>query len=473
MNHEQGSDSVQAASPGRLLVTGAHDVRMLDASETSTRGAYMGSTERLPFKVYSVTYDADTELVAVCGAVGMSDDVNLAVFRVVDIPPAGARAGTGAGGTGSAAHVGGVVSSTTTTAAAAAVAAAAAAAGTAAVTTAAAGDAGGTTEGGDAPEPGPEPAVPAAPEPSVMFIPVAEKGVGVMGQYGREMLNCVRFGKSAASRCDGAGFAAARDTTDANDPAARLHNVLLVASQDGHCYVLSIEIKGDAGGGGGDGDGDLSGSDGGQGGRGARRRPRLDAQLIEEARLDFPVAVNAAAASPNGLCAAVAGDADYILVNGGPRGYGASGGGHTEYLAIDGDPETLHYITGEAAGGMYVAWSSNSEYLAATSDSLQAVAVWRITVDKDPAGGGRGLAAGRDVATWRWAIKSGTSAHPARGVPAGPLSLLSARTVPALGQQHRGVGRAWGAGPRLRPAVCAGGDGPQVHAQWRRRYRRY
>jgi hypothetical protein len=30
----------------------------------------------------------------------------------------------------------------------------------------------------------------------------------------------------------------------------------------------------------------------------------------------YAMAVNAAAAAPNGLCAAVCGDADYILVNG-------------------------------------------------------------------------------------------------------------------------------------------------------------
>ena len=118
------------------------------------------------------------------------------------------------------------------------------------------------------------------------------------------------------------------------------------------------------------------------------------------------MAVNAAAAAPNGLCAAVCGDADYILVNGGPRGYGASAGGHTEYLPIDGDPETLNFITGEPQGGMYVAWSSDSEYLAATSDSLHAVAVWRVTVEKEPpvvvaaaaaaagGGGARGMGGG-------------------------------------------------------------------------------
>jgi hypothetical protein len=43
------------------------------------------------------------------------------------------------------------------------------------------------------------------------------------------------------------------------------------------------------------------------------------------------------------------------------------------------------YVAGEPQGGMYVAWSSNSEYLAATSDSLHAVAVGLCTLNQvDP-----------------------------------------------------------------------------------------
>ena len=45
---------------------------------------------------------------------------------------------------------------------------------------------------------------------------------------------------------------------------------------------------------------------------------------MEEARLNFPVAVNAAAASPDGRCVAVVGDADFVMVNGGANGHGAA-----------------------------------------------------------------------------------------------------------------------------------------------------
>ena len=85
--------------------------------------------------------------------------------------------------------------------------------------------------------------------------------------------------------------------------------MLLCASQDGNCYVMSVDVKDDAGAG-----EDVHeapyGSPGNQGGRGPRRRPRLDAQLVEEARIAFPVASNAAASSPDGKCVAICGDAE-------------------------------------------------------------------------------------------------------------------------------------------------------------------
>ena len=65
----------------------------------------------------------------------------------------------------------------------------------------------------------------------MMFIPVAEKGVGAVGRYGREMLNCVRFGKLARAEAD-------------DDASTSTRNVLVCASQDEHCYVLSIEVRG-------------------------------------------------------------------------------------------------------------------------------------------------------------------------------------------------------------------------------------
>ena len=77
------------------------------------------------------------------------------------------------------------------------------------------------------------------------------------------------------------------------------------------------------------------------------------------------------------------------MVNGGANGYGAAA--RSERLPIDGDPETLNVITGEPQGGMYAAWSPDSRYLAATSDSLHAVAVWRVHVSTSRTDGGEDL----------------------------------------------------------------------------------
>ena len=343
MNHQQGSDSVCAAGPGRLLVTGDSDVRLLhadhihiaadgsyDAEGRFTHTSYGPSQAQaeargeggfetciakqdLPFSVYSVAYDEPSRLMAVCGDVrSHARDVNLAVYRVVNY--------------------------------------------------------GGTAMGDS------------------VFVPVAEVGVGAMGRFGRDMVNCVRFGKSVSPRVrtttnPGLGGHEHRggDSPAVSAPSAPSapRDVLLCASQDGNCYVMSVDVKDDAGAG-----EDVHeapyGSPGNQGGRGPRRRPRLDAQLVEEARIAFPVASNAAASSPDGRCVAICGDAEFVLVNGGPRGYGDHG--HGEHLAINGDPSSAGHISGEAAGGMYTAWSPTGEYLAATSDSLHAVAVWRVTV---------------------------------------------------------------------------------------------
>ena len=283
MTHHQGSDAVGAAGPGVLLVTGPRDVRALDATSGPTRGDVLGQTaEKLPFQVYSVSCDEARRLVAVCGAVGYGDrNVNLAVFRLrennSDSENTPVARPPGGGGSSS------------------------------------------------------------SPSSSLTFVPVAEKGVGAMSEYGREMLNCVRFGKLA---------------TGASPSAAELaKDVLVCASQDGHCYALSVELEGDA-----------------------------HADLTEEARIDFPAAANAAAASPDGRCVAVVGDADFVRLTGGPRGYSAAAAPITHFLPVDGDPGSVGVVTGEPQGGMYVAWSADSETLAVTSDSLHAVAVWRVTV---------------------------------------------------------------------------------------------
>jgi len=337
MNHRQGADSVGAASPGRLLVTGAKDVRLLDADESSaTRGQVLASTEQLPFDVYSVTYDADSSLVAVCGAADADGDINLAVFKVAQ----------------------GEENK----------------------------DARRESRDGDAADPAARAAGSAA-----MFVRVADCGVGATeGRYHtREMLNCVRFGK----------------LLDDADPNAPPRSVLLCASQDGNCYVYALDVKSDAGGGGFErSDGSPTRavsrsveSDGGQGGRGPRRRARLDARLALVTTIELPCACNAAASSPDGAFAACVGDFESVALRG-HRTYGYdleayktlqtlhSNSGHSNseadtftcHVPIDGDARSAGVVLGEPEGGMYVAWSGDSRYVAATTDSMCVCAVWRV-----------------------------------------------------------------------------------------------
>ena len=127
---------------------------------------------------------------------------------------------------------------------------------------------------------------------AAMFVRVADCGVGATGgrYHAREMLNCVRFGKLRAPDAD---------------PAAPPRAVLLCASQDGRCYVYALDVKSDAGGGGFErSDGSPTNavsrsveSDGGQGGRGPRRRARVDARLALVTTIELPCAC-AAASSP-------------------------------------------------------------------------------------------------------------------------------------------------------------------------------
>lgn len=333
MNHRQGADSVGAASPGRLLVTGAKDVRLLDADESSaTRGQVLASTEQLPFDVYSVTYDADSSLVAVCGAADADGDINLAVFKVAQ----GEKNK----------------------------------------------DARRESREGDAADPAARAAGSAA-----MFVRVADCGVGATGgrYHAREMLNCVRFGKLRAPDAD---------------PAAPPRAVLLCASQDGRCYVYALDVKSDAGGLGFErSDGSPTRvvsrsveSDGGQGGRGPRRRARVDARLALVTTIELPCACNAAASSPDGAFAACVGDFESVVLRG-HRKYGYDLEAYktrvqnsefesfdtlTCHVPIDGDARSAGVVLGEPEGGMYVAWSGDSRYVAATTDSMCVCAVWRV-----------------------------------------------------------------------------------------------
>jgi len=47
-------------------------------------------------------------------------------------------------------------------------------------------------------------------------------------------------------------------------------------------------------------------------------------------------------------------------------------------VPIDGDARSAGVVLGEPEGGMYVAWSGDSRYVAATTDSMCVCAVWRV-----------------------------------------------------------------------------------------------
>ena len=223
-----------------------------------------------------------------------------------------------------------------------------------------------------------------------MFIKVAELGVGKTGRYHeRDMLNCVRFGKMALP-----GGETMDDSGSKKSSKQKLKNVLLCASQDGHCYVYAIELDGFSDASGNYGNIDQLNqiaisptlSDGGQGGRGARRRPRVDARLTLEVTIDLPTACNAAAASPDGRFCACVGDFENLHLEGGRGGYKKVPGLYIpehRRLPIDGTPETENDPDphNDPEGGMYVAWSGDSRYVAATTDSACVVAVWRVGLD--------------------------------------------------------------------------------------------
>lgn len=85
----------------------------------------------------------------------------------------------------------------------------------------------------------------------------------------------------------------------------------------------------------------------------------------------WPTAVNCALASPDGRFLAVAGDLEEVYVTGSATGF----------IAGDEADATLRLTTRERqanrpAGCQYLAWSQDSRRLAASSDTLNAVAVW-------------------------------------------------------------------------------------------------
>jgi hypothetical protein len=109
--------------------------------------------------------------------------------------------------------------------------------------------------------------------------------------------------------------------------------------------------------------------------------------------IELPTACNAAASSPDGAFAACVGDFESVVLRGHRRfGYTSeaepkarafannekSASFFTRHVPIDGDEVSAGAVLGEPEGGMYVAWSGDSRYVAATTDSMCVCAVWRV-----------------------------------------------------------------------------------------------
>jgi hypothetical protein len=96
--------------------------------------------------------------------------------------------------------------------------------------------------------------------------------------------------------------------------------------------------------------------------------------------LPFPSAVNCAASSPDGRWLAATGDREEVYVAGADTGYLERG----EATAAPRAPLVLRLTSSQRfnndvpAGCQYVAWSPNGARLAASSDTLHAVAVWAV-----------------------------------------------------------------------------------------------
>ena len=246
MNHQQGSDSVCAAGDGLLLVTGDVDVRLVDANAIVSDGAYdadgrfnepdpdgPGPVRTSPDGPDGAEYVAKQELPFSVYSVDY-DEANRLVAVCGDVRRYAQDVNLA---------VFRVVHHSC------------------------------RGQTGRAPV-------------SASFVPVAERGVGAMGRFGRDMVNCVRFGKRVKASDGGVRLDGVHRPTGGEGKRA-IEDVLLCASQYGNCYAMSVDVKDDAGGAlealGDDDDDALDGAGqgrvgvgflpGGQGGR-PRRRPR-------------------------------------------------------------------------------------------------------------------------------------------------------------------------------------------------------
>lgn len=167
--------------------------------------------------------------------------------------------------------------------------------------------------------------------------------------------------------------------------------VLLVGSQDKRVYVFAMP----------------------------QEAPGTVPQLLRS--FVFPTAINCACASPDGKWLAATGDREEVYLRGGSAGFlddgAGAAGGHAVMRLRPG--AIMH--SAEPRGCQYLAWSADSRYLAASSDSSHAVAVWGFS--KDAAGAS---AAAKDVCRFERHV-----------VPVLALSFVGDSHVLAYAEQHK------------------------------------
>ena len=154
-------------------------------------------------------------------------------------------------------------------------------------------------------------------------------GVGRVSRGSRIQANSVRFGCSLQPSATG----------------ARVVRVLLVGSQDRFVYVFAIPAAGS---------------------------PQQNTLPLVQHR--YETAVNCAAASPDGRWLAATGDTDAVYVVGSETGYLDTTACVSFALPIT----RRQRLFDEAKGAQYCVWSADGQRLAASSDTLHAVAVWAV-----------------------------------------------------------------------------------------------
>lgn len=93
----------------------------------------------------------------------------------------------------------------------------------------------------------------------------------------------------------------------------------------------------------------------------------------------FPTAINCACASPDGRWLAATGDREEVYLVGGPAGFVDDLAG-LQPLVLPVKHSSLH-AENDMRGCQYLSFSADSRYLAVSSDSVRAVAVWELPLD--------------------------------------------------------------------------------------------